>query len=444
MSLKLRLNLMISLLLLLILAMASYVFLNDAKSDVRLETQSTMKLAAYVLEEKAQALIKQHTFSNEDLFKLYLLNHLRHLRIEFFDSKGQLKESNQQAKSKAATTPPGWFINLFSDTTDVKPVRQPVLSDGSYIGELVITPNPYSEIMEVWDSAIGIFWVALIFYCSVILLVSLMIDKALSPLSQVTAGFSAVAQGNMGTRLPEFRLPELSAISNGFNHMIQSLAASKEQSESLTKQIIHLQDEERKKLARDLHDELGQTLTAISAEALTIMDYGKKEGLPVEEGASAIYSMTKQVMNLLSSLLQRLRPEGLDESNLSFVLTNLMASWQQRNRHVLLTYAIDESMGDLPDIINVTIYRVAQESLTNISRHAKAKKADVRIHRKNGKVIIHITDDGVGFNPSKKNRLGLTGMRERVETLGGVFDLSSMPDSGTQISVELTVQDGSP
>jgi PAS domain S-box-containing protein len=206
--------------------------------------------------------------------------------------------------------------------------------------------------------------------------------------------------------------------------------------------LIHkslaVQEEERRHLARELHDELGQCMTAIQADAELIHELSRQKDPTVATSAQAIVAVSSRMYDAVHSMMQRLRPGVLDDLGLVAALEEEMEAW--RNRHARVACSFDKS-GDLMGLgepVNISLYRIVQESLTNIARHARATQVHVRLARDDGRVNLEIRDNGQGMDTSKPGRgLGLIGMRERAEALGGTLAVESEPGRGTAITVRI-------
>ena len=262
------------------------------------------------------------------------------------------------------------------------------------------------------------------------------VSKGLRPIEKVLKALTELELGNFASRLPEFSLPELTGISQKFNVMAETLQGSVESNRHLTQQIISLQEDERKNLARELHDEIGQHLTAVHIDSAAIV---KSTDLTmVKESAEAIDGVVKQMMDIVHNILQRLRPTGLDELGIEAALQELVSSWQQRNRDVLMTLQVSGDFLDVSEPVLVTVFRLVQECLTNITRYADAEKVDVNVYRIGNKINLSIKDDGMGFDTQiKPTGFGLSGMRERVTGLAGEFELISHKLKGTEVKASL-------
>jgi len=212
--------------------------------------------------------------------------------------------------------------------------------------------------------------------------------------------------------------------------------------------LIHkslaVQEEERRHLARELHDELGQCLTAIQADAEIIHELSRTANPKIEASAAAILDVSSRIYSVVHSMMQRLRPSVLDDLGLAAALQEEIEAWQQRHQAVDVRLSIDGDITQLGEAINISLYRVVQESLTNISKHAGATQVDIRLmlddHDAHRQVVLEITDNGCGIQPVPGNRgLGLIGMRERVEALHGTLAVDSAPAQGVRIRLAIPV-----
>lgn len=440
MSLKLLLNLLITALLLLVMMAGLVLMLGNARDDVRAEIDSTANLALHMLDTEIIYFSSGSAVNAwpDSPFRLNSLGHVRHLRIEFFDARGKLRDSNRTAETDFKHAPPAWFMRVMTGVApEGNPTRKPVFYMGRVIGELVVTPDASYEIKEIWNDTLGLIELVAVFFVLVNVMVYFAVGWALRPVDRILAALTELENGRLDTRLPTFRLPELARISTKFNGMVQTLQQSVGRVHELNRKIVCLQEDERRRLARDLHDEVGQCLTAIHVDATAVMSARR---LPdTRQSAQAILKVTRQMMEMVHDMLQRLRPSVLDELGLQAALNDLVDVWQQRNRNVTCKANIgDELDGDMDESIAMAAYRIVQESLTNISRHASATNIELDVTKEQGVLLIRIGDDGRGFDAgATMSGYGLTGMRERVEGLGGEYLLDSLPGSGTRIKVRI-------
>lgn len=219
------------------------------------------------------------------------------------------------------------------------------------------------------------------------------------------------------------------------------------QNRRLARQLIQLQEEERRHLARELHDEVGQCCVAIKVDAACIaQDTGNR--LPATQAsARAIIDTADRLHDAVRGMLHRLRPTGLDDLGLVACLQVLLNSWSQRHG-IAATFSAEGALDDFDEATNITLYRTVQESLTNIARHAGASRTVVALRRATASpddpdcITLTIDDDGTGLPVGdSRSGFGLLGMRERVDALNGRFSLTAAPTGGTRVEVVLPMPD---
>jgi two-component system sensor histidine kinase UhpB len=315
-------------------------------------------------------------------------------------------------------------------------MHRPIIINSRVLGELVITPDPSYEIAEIWHDTFGLIGLGILFFILVNGLVYWAVSSALRPLTKIFNALTELEMGNLAARLPIFSLPELSLISHKFNAMAQTLQNSISNNHRLSQQLIRLQEDERKHLAHDLHDEIGQHLTAINIDAGAILKANNLKS--AHASAMAITQIATQMMQIVREMLHRLRPASLEEMGLRTALLELIDNWRERNRGVNTSITISDYLTEIHETVGITAYRVVQECLTNISKHADTRFVIIKVEAIQDEIKILIEDHGRGFQQDiNSTGLGLAGMKERVEGLGGFFDLSSERGVGTKIHVRL-------
>ncbi|MGH8259615.1 MAG: sensor histidine kinase [Steroidobacteraceae bacterium] len=218
------------------------------------------------------------------------------------------------------------------------------------------------------------------------------------------------------------------------------LAAALAGNRRLAQQYVRLEEAERKTLAQELHDELGQYLNVIKLDGVAIRDdrLGGEEN--VQERAAAIVANCNHIHAELANLIRRLRPVGLDELGLTAAVEHCVDAWRSRLPGAELRLTTTGELADLPEDVALAVYRVVQEALTNIAKHASAGHIDIRLDREHAGAGIGVTisDDGVGVEPDAPTRgLGLIGMRERVAALQGQIEVASAPGRGFRLTARI-------
>jgi signal transduction histidine kinase len=204
--------------------------------------------------------------------------------------------------------------------------------------------------------------------------------------------------------------------------------------QALSARLVRAQEEERRTLARELHDEVGQSLSAIMMEA------GNAEaavnGIDLRRRVASIASIAQNALNVVRDLALLLRPSMLDDFGLVPAL-NWHAREMTKRTGLNVRVTTNLASGDLPDEHTTCIYRLVQEALNNAARHASARNLQVTVKNQSDRIIFSVQDDGSGFDKSSVRGLGLLGMEERVRRLGGTFRIESQLGRGTTISAEL-------
>jgi signal transduction histidine kinase len=209
----------------------------------------------------------------------------------------------------------------------------------------------------------------------------------------------------------------------------------------LLARLLEVQEEERRHLARELHDELGQTLNAIKLDAMALQ--AAHACGDVEDAARRIARSADQMYVAASNLIRDLRPPALDELGLVDALQACVDRWRATNPAMNIQLSAGSHLDALGETLNLALYRMVQEGLTNCVRHAGARNLYVDLTREpgsEGRILLEIRDDGIGFDPADAtNGHGLTGMRERVALLQGFFEVISQPGEGTTIRAEIPI-----
>jgi two-component system, NarL family, sensor histidine kinase UhpB len=443
-TLKVRLSLIITALLTLVTIAGGIYVIRKARNDVGEEVRSTLNLTGHFLDAQLDVL-RDHWTANGyavPLFQLRELSDIRHLSVRFYDNENRLLDSNEDQGGRRPGAP-AWFTGLVRMTSvPAKSETRAVSFNGKTVGRLVMAPDPTYEIDEMWTTSGGLLKLLLLFFVLVNGLVWWAVSRALQPIDHILQALSELRSGNLSARLPRFGVPEMSRISVGFNHMAETLEHSVTENQRLTRQLLQAAETERRNLAHDLHDEIGQYVSAIHAEAAAIRNRG---GEPVRESAEAIVQGTGRIKEIVRGMLRRLRPAYLEGLGLEAALREQVAGFRQRNPQIVCVLDFASELNNLEGEVGIAVYRVVQESLTNIAVHANARSAVIAVTPcptqapASGQIVcVTVADDGAGFFQMSASRgLGLTGIRERVRALGGSCVIDTQPGRGTRIAVQL-------
>jgi two-component system, NarL family, sensor histidine kinase UhpB len=218
-----------------------------------------------------------------------------------------------------------------------------------------------------------------------------------------------------------------------FNHMLERLEAERRRSGEL---VLKAQEEERRRVARDLHDEVNQALTAL----LLRLEASAQQAPPeLRQELAETKLLANQAMSELLDLARQLRPTALDDHGLASALAGHVREYDLRGP-ARARFELDGGLEELPQDVELVIYRVAQEALTNAARHSGAEHIEVSLGRVDSTVVLEVSDDGTGFAFADEAKgLGLSGMRERALLVDGSLEIDSRPGRGTKVRLEVPI-----
>ena len=296
---------------------------------------------------------------------------------------------------------------------------------------LFIAPNPHSEIGERLEDTVRIWSTLLFFFGTTLLVTWWCADRALAPVRELEASLQRLARGEPDPALPAFALREFGRVARAIEHLAGALSDARAAQRDLARQLIAVQEDERRALARELHDEMGQTMTALSVTAAHLARNAARLPPPaVTECANDLRRDLRTCSEQLRAMLKTLRPHGLHASGLAHTLHELVQGW--RGRHTEIDFSLDlpQPLPGIDDALALTVYRVVQEALTNAVRHSGARHCTVRIAGSPGLLALEVSDDGRGLPTAPRWHGGLLGMRERVDMAGGQLDILPNPGGG--------------
>jgi len=315
---------------------------------------------------------------------------------------------------------------------------------GITVGQITITPNYGNELITLGRNLLNLLAVSL-----TILFMSFLIYRpvrnALAPSEAMLLTLKRMENGDLQARMPTFALIELDQIGRGFNHLAERLQETIGDQQRLARRLLNAREEERLHLSRELHDEFGQYLTSLNAEASFALELAD-EGVPaLRPCAESIGRTVSHMMEVLQQILHRLRPLGLEEFGLRASLQQLVDEWNRRAKgSTRFQLLFDEALDNLPDNVAVTLYRIVQESVTNAVRHGQASEIDIVLTVDQETLCLQISDNGrggvapeVSSEVRKPGGFGLLGIEERVLALGGALRILTREPHGTVIDVRL-------
>lgn len=305
--------------------------------------------------------------------------------------------------------------------------------DDGAVYTATLSMNPVSEQQEAFDNLLGMLFVLVGYGGAMLLAVYLTLKRALRPLQTIVAAIARYGRSQFEYRLQPLPFREMDTIGRALNTLAGELDATQRERRALSLKLVSSQEDERARIARELHDQFGQNLTAIRADATWLLR--KTAARPDEHAvlqglAAQCEQLHGGVRELLSRLRAPLAQAGGDDVPLPAMLEELLHGWRARPQNAT-RFALHHALGDepVPSDVTLAIYRLTQEALTNAVRHARAESVGVSLVRgADGALLWAVEDDGVGadsLSALMQRGNGLAGMRERVWALGGDFDVGA-------------------
>ena len=429
---------------------AGAVTILQARASTRVEVAASMELAELLVRE-AVALMQQEVPAEKFLADLNSqLRLVRHVRIVVKEAGGSpLWPHPPAAAARRDDRVPAWFAALIAAPIASRDV--PVVVNGARVGSVEIVAEPHDEIAEVWGNTVALGTVALGVNVAVIGILYVLFGRVLDPLTRVARGLADLEQHNYRVRLPRPQAQELAAITDRFNALAQALEAARAENEQLNHRLITAQDDERRRTALDLHDEVGPNLFGLKAHATSIAaSAAKLEHQAARKMIERVHDMLaiiEQLQSINRSMLNRLRPMALGHVPLRDILCELVRDRARQHPQIECSVCADNLMRSYGDSIDLTIYRCVQESLTNIIRHAQARHVTIELGEAasdvNGgpQLALTVRDDGCGVDPRAAPGFGLRGMQERAQALGGSCKVDSALGDGTSIRIMIPLRE---
>ncbi len=387
-----------------------------------------------------------------DLFLGDLAGHvgpLRHVQLVISTASGRpvwIARSATEADHQRDRYAPAWFAAMIKVNDLSREV--PVMSAGRRIGSVLVIGDPRDEIAEAWADLSDLAIVGAMVNLVVILLLYFAFGRVLTPLTALADGLLQLERGRFDHRLDQPKTRELADLARRFNALAGSLNMSRADNIRLHRHLMTAQEDERRLIAGELHDELGPCLFGLKANLASLerlsADLPTEKAVPMRERTQLVIEIACRIQTVNRRLLHRLRPMALGELPLQEMLAAQIAEFAQHEGAPQLKFDARQLAQSYGDCLDLTIYRCLQEGLTNAVRHSHAETVDVRVEEfQRGEggpsrmLRLVIQDDGRGISAEAPLGLGLTGMRERVQALGGAFATSTPPEGGTRLEIQI-------
>jgi two-component system sensor histidine kinase UhpB len=425
----------------------------DARTRAAVETQSNVELWLHHIAAQTGEIDGPADLAPFTWRLAQEMSKVRHVTIQVLGSDG--KPVGETGHDLAAVTrnherAPNWFINLVQPTKEIRNI--PISVGNQNIGTVLIEGEPDDEIAEAWEllELMSILWLG----GTALMMVGLyfVLGFILDPLVALADGMRELEDGHYGLRIEPPKVRELAAIVGSFNTLAHALDNANAENSRLYRQLIAVQEDERRQISRDLHDEFGPCLFGITAGAGAIERHARNLAEPQ---SSAILScvheislVSERLKSLNRSLLNRLRPVALGRVTLSELIAELILTFERRHPDMRFDRQFEGLPTSYGEDIDLTLYRCVQEGLTNAVRHGSPSKVSITLAAKEAAsgpcARLRISDDGKGISDGASLGYGLSGMRERVRALSGSLVIEALDPAGTALLVTLPVRESNP
>jgi signal transduction histidine kinase len=350
---------------------------------------------------------------------------------------------------------PSWFESLYREVFyPANKLVRLITYNKQLHGKLTLTSDVDTQINRAWHDIKKLMSLFTVTLSSLCIMLYFLLGRALKPVDVIISGLDSMAKGNLSTRLPNFRIMEWQRTGKAINQLSANLEKTLIERNQLTLKLMNVQEEERRFLTRELHDEFGQCLAGLQATAFSMSQTAKEKCHELVKDCQNILDINSQMMEHLRNMLQQLHPSNIDEPGLSSSLTSMISSWNNRSGgKTHFTIELDNNIDQLPSPVSSHLFRIAQECLTNIAKHSKAKNARVKLEiipasgigittHSADIIILTITDDGLANNMTflDSSGIGLLGIRERVTALGGKIALTTNNPSGLMLQLWIPIR----
>lgn len=398
-----RINLLVGLFFGLLAAVCLAVLLHQGNDDVRRE----MEAAKGVLDYLREAAQRDPSSLDPDLTA-----GLRHVRVHWLDAATPAPRSGLDE----------WLVaRLYPDLPAPTLLT---LADGRRVQ---LSLDPRDEIDEVRDSLVQLLMLFAVSLLASLLAIRWAVRGGLRVVEQLHGALGDVSRGQFQVRLPDHSLPEAQRLASGFNSMAVTLERACAENAELTRALLAVQERERQQLAQALHDDIGQYLAGIRAQVFLLRSLERQDGI----GFVTLDRLEQHCQGLNESfraLVRDLYPVVLERVSLEEALRLHVEQWQA-SQGVDCRLRLD-SLPALPTAAKAHLYRLLQEALTNVARHAGARRVRVVLRRREGMLLLWVRDDGRGCNGLPRAGIGMRSMRERARCLGGELNLRRRPGGG--------------
>jgi two-component system sensor histidine kinase UhpB len=447
MRLRTRLNLVVAGLSAAFVTVLIAAEIQSNRASVREEVEAANGVAAHLLGRLASI---YSNVGGPDMVLQFLqqLGRVRANEVTLLSPAGEVIYRSPLATYKAGREAPDWFAHLMAPrvTRVIFPLRGGV--------RLIIDAQPSRAVLDAWDDITHLTSVGVAMLVVVNTLAFWSVARALKPFPVIADGLERIQRGELAFRLPPLAGEEANTIGVAFNRMAQAVEdkvqaelqvhdaeARLEERREMASLADQRVEEERRLIAHELHDEFGQSVTAIRSLALAIATQAGTRDAATGDVARLISDEAARLYDAMHGLIPRLAPLSLDVVGLTAALENLTRDWQRRHPALALSLHLELPQALAADV-TLAIYRVVQEGVTNALRHAQASRVDIDVRGDPYAIRVCVADDGLGLPDewSRPGHFGLRGLSDRVQQVGGTFEIGNRESGGARLTAVIPLE----
>lgn len=402
MSLRLRLNLLMACLNFGFLLALGALLLSEHRKSIEEEIEAAHRVSVQLLGTAIQTSRMLGGGPADMMAFLQSLGRVRANEIRFQTADGRIAYVSPPSPYKAGRSAPEWFAHMMSPRLEATVIGMPG-------ARLEIVPDPSRSILDAWDSLLSVAALGVAFVLVLHGLLLVLLRRLLRPTEadarRLVATTRELADNRAVTLLVHERI-----------------------------------EEERKRVARELHDELGQSLTAVRLIATSI---SRGEPDAQRQGIAKIAEIAAGLYDSVHRIVRELRPAVLEQPDLAAAVDDLVREWRASHAGIAIDHQLSGDLGDLGETVTLALFRAVQEALTNVLKHAAASRVTIRLARDEEFLRLEVVDNGRGpAVAGGHSRHGLAGMRERIAALGGTVEAGAADGGGFRVDITVPMDGG--
>ena len=450
-SLRRKIDCIFAVLTLLILGIFLTVEIEATRASIREEMEASKRITIQLLSRISEGYDRSALAQLANFLRQ--TGRVRSSEVMLIDAAGAVLYRSPPSTYKIGRNAPDWYTGMVAPPS----AAVAIALDG---GKLLVTMNPSRSVLDSWDDLKAVLISQGLLLLAADLLVFWLVGRWLAPLERISCGLRQMEAGQHHIRLPALPGKEVGEMGRAFNRMAQAVeenlqvrqasleAQARLRNQRETSRLLNERiEDERAALARELHDELGQSLTAMRSIAKSLLLSPDLRGKAAEQAAQLLFDTAGTTYDAMHRMIPRLRPIQLDGMGLIDAVRDLVTDLQMQHPQLRIALTVAQSQlqpqPELSEMLEISAFRIVQEALTNVIRHAAATEVTIQCTFGTDHIEIIVTDNGnaSGMPLQKSGHYGVRGMQERAESLGGSLNFSLMAGGGLEVRCRLPLID---